>query len=124
MTDSDIFDEFEKLWESYRAHSEAAHKLTTPNSEDDEFIRMAIIGFTIHQTIDKWRPDHRVLAIDYLDSMNQPEDTSKMKKFTMLAFGTVLGLYSSWKIDERGYRIGNILIPGFVMSKGASINTL
>jgi len=115
MTDSEIYDEYEKLWADYSNFCEAANHITIEDAEADDFVRMAIIGFANHQIIDKWRPDHAVIAMDYMNELISEEDTLKNKKFTMLAIGTILGLYSSYKIDERVYRIGLILIPGFIM---------
>ena len=47
-----------------------------------------------------------------------------MKKFSMLALGSLLGLYAAGKIDDRVYRLGFILLPGFIMGKGAAVETL
>ncbi len=100
MTDSDIFDEFQRLWGSYRVCSDAAAQLATPNFEDDEF------------------------AQEYLAECDHLKDTSKTKKFAMLALGALLGLYSAGKIDDRVYRLGYILLPGFIMGKGGAVEAL
>ena len=42
----------------------------------------------------------------------------------MLALGLLLGRYSSGKIDDRVYRLGYILLPGFVMGKGGDIDRI
>src|SRR6266540_653934 len=77
MTDSDIFDEFERLWGSYRVCSDAAAQLATPNFEDDEFMRMAIVAFSYHQKTEEWHRQHWKFAQEYLAECDHFKDTSK-----------------------------------------------
>ncbi|ADO00798.1 hypothetical protein Gbem_4097 [Citrifermentans bemidjiense Bem] len=124
MTESDLFDEFERLWRCYRVCCEVAVTLKTPNAEDDEFIRMAIVGFSYHDRTENWNHDHYKIAKNYLDECAGLGDSAQEKKFNLLVIGALLGLYSSGKIDEKIYRIGYILLPGFVMAKGGAVNEL
>ena len=124
MTDSDTFDEFERLWGSYRVCSDAAAQLATPSFEDDEIMRMAIVGFSYQQKTEEWHREHWKLAQENLAECDHLKDTSKTKKFAMLALGALLGLYSAGKIDDRVYRLGYILLPGFIMGKGGAVEAL
>lgn len=124
MNASGIFDEFERLWASYRFCAEEADRLSTPNAEDDEFIKMAIVGFSYHQKTEEWRQEHWKLAKQYLAESSDLGDSSKTKKFAMLALGTLLGLYSAGKIDDRVYWHGHVLLPGFILNKGGAVGAL
>lgn len=124
MTGSDLFDEFERLWTSFRTCSATARHLATPNAEDDEFIKMAIVGFSYHQRTEEWQHEHWKLTKEYLGECERLEDGEKTKKFAMLAFGALLGLFSAGKIDDRLYQLGCILLPGFILSKGGATETL
>ena len=124
LTESDIFDEYERLLNCYTDCCKAAENIASPNHEDNRFIKMAIVGFSFHQTTENWAPGHYTIAKRYLDESEDLEDAENTKRFNMLALGALLGLYSSGKIDDRVYRVGYILIPGFVMSKGNAINEI
>jgi hypothetical protein len=124
MTESEIFDEFERLWRNYRQCCAAAAELNSSNAVDDEFIKMAIVGFSFHQRTDEWHSRHYELVKGFLDEYDQPDDTVELKKFAMLGHGALLGLYSAGKIDDRVYRLGYILLPGFIMGKGGAIDSL
>jgi len=124
MNDSGIYDEYERLWRCYSVCCHSADALKSPNPHDDEFIKMAIVGFSYHDKTENWKQCHFDLAKAYLDESLRLGDTVKTAKFSLLALGALLGLYSSGKIDERHYGIGYALLPGFVMSKGGEIEML
>jgi hypothetical protein len=124
MTEADIYGEFERLWDSFAVCVQAADHLNSPNPEDDPFVKVAIVGFLCHDQANNWRYDHYAVTKKYLIACEELGDSPNTKRFNMLALGDLLGLYSSGKIDERVYRIGYALLPGFVMGKGDSINRL
>jgi hypothetical protein len=124
MTESDIFDEFQKLWRSFSICCQAAETLDSPDPEDDQFIKMAIVGFSYHDKTENWEHGHFKLARQYDDESARLGDSDNLRKFNLLALGSILGLYSAGKIDERLYRLGYALLPGFVMSKGGEVDKL
>jgi hypothetical protein len=121
-TERDVYDEFERLWCCYASCLTAADSLGSPNPEDNSFIKLAIVGFSHHDNVRNWQPRHYQIAREYLDECEKLDDSDNTKRFNMLALGALLGLYSSGKIDDRVYRIGYILLPGFVMAKGDAID--
>jgi hypothetical protein len=124
MTERDIFDEFERLWTCYAACAASADHLRSPNPQDGTFIKMAIVGFSYHDKTENWQFGHYRIVEEYLAECEKLGDSDSVKRFNMLALGSLLGLYSSGKIDDRIYRIGYILLPGFVMGKGGGIDTI
>jgi hypothetical protein len=124
VNESDIFDEFERLWTSFDTYCQSAELLHSPDPHDDQFIRMAVIGFSCHDDIKNWRQDHFKIAREYADESIQLGDSTRLTKFNLLALGALLGLYSTSKLDDRLYRIGYALLPGFVMGKGNAVDTL
>ncbi len=124
MTESDIFDEYQRMWDSFRRCCEAANSLNTPNPEDDIFIKMAIVGFSHHQKTESWEHDNYRVAKQYLDEGTSLGDSETMRKFNLLALGALMGLYASGKIDQRVYSIGYCLLPGFVLGKGGAVENL
>ncbi len=124
MSESDIFDEFERLWRSFAASCQSAETLNSPNREDDQFIKMAIVGFSYHDKTGNWQQGHFTIARKYADECARLGDPPKLKKFNLLALGALLGLYSAGKVDDRLYGIGYALLPGFVLSKGSEVETL
>jgi len=124
MSESEILEEFERLWRNFGVCCRSATSLDSPNPQDNDFIKMAIIGFSYHDKTENWRQDHFEIAHRYLTDCEGLGDTEKTKRFNLLALGALLGLYSSGRIDDRLYGIGYALLPGFVMSKGNEIEKL
>ncbi len=124
MSESDIFDEFERLWRSFAVCSRAAETLDSPNREDDQFIKVAIVGFSYHDKTENWHQGHFKIAKQYSGESARLGDPPKLRKFNLLAVGALLGLYSAGKVDDRVYGIGYALLPGFVLSKGSEVDRL
>jgi len=118
MSETEIFEEFERLWQSYSVCCDSAKTLNSPNPQDDEFVKMAIVGFSYHDKTENWKRGHFKIATDYRDECIRLGDAAKTVKFNLLALGALLGLYASERIDDRLYHVGYALLPGFVMSKG------
>ena len=124
MSESDIFDEFERLWRSFAVSCQSAEALESPNPQDDQFIKMAIIGFSHHDKTENWQQGHFSIARQYADECARLGDPANLRKFNLLALGSLLGLYSAGKVDDRLYGIGYALLPGFVMGKGIEVERL
>lgn len=124
MNESDVMDEYERLWDSFTACQEAAAGLESPNPEDRGPIKMAIVGFSHHDKTENWAHGHFEIAKRYLDEEDALGDSMVMKEYNMLALGALLGMYSAAKIDDRVCGIGCALLPGFVMGKGGEIERL
>lgn len=114
MTDSDIYAEFEYLWEHLEEIVERALLLDVP---DPSIIKVAIAGFRRHQAAEEWKKGHLDIVVQHAKQLFDLDAEDLELEFSMMAHGALLGLYSSGKIDDRLYRIGYILITGFVMKK-------
>ncbi len=124
VSESDIHDEYERLWENYTTCLECADSLDSPNADDNRFIKMAIIGFSYHDATSSWSADNFEIASRYLAESESLDDLDSMKLYSMLALGSLLGMYSAGKIDDHVYRIGYALLPRFVMGKGGAVHEL
>ena len=124
MSESDIFDEFERLWQSFDVCRQSAESLDSPNPQDDQFMKMAIVGFSYHDKTENWQQGHFKIAREYADECLRLGDEANVAKFNLLALGALLGLYSSGKLDDRLYRTGYALLPGFALSKGGEVERL
>ena len=118
MTESDIFDDFERRWQAASGCWLTACNLTSPNLEDSNLIKMAIVGFSYHDKTENWAVGHYKIAERHLKESEDVGDSEDIRKFNMLVLGSLLGMYSVGKIDERLYGIGYALLPGFVLGKG------
>jgi hypothetical protein len=118
MNERQVFDEFQKLRDCFGTCCEAADRLQSPNPEDNMYIKMAIVGFFYHDKTENWSQEHYRIVREYLNECEELNDPERIRRFNMLALGALLGLYSSGKIDDRVYRLGYILLPGFVLAKG------
>lgn len=114
----ELFDDFEQLLANYSACLECADGLESPNPEDSRFTKMAIVGFSHYEDTSNWQRGHFEIASDYLaesESIDLPEGA---KLYSMLALGALLGMHSAGQIDDRVFRVGLALLPGFVFYKG------
>jgi len=93
MNESDIYDEYERLWNSYDACCQSAESLRPMRPHDDEFVRMAIVGFSFHEKIERLRDSHLRFVRDYHDECDQLGDSTKARKFSLLALGALLGMH-------------------------------
>jgi hypothetical protein len=50
--------EFGRLLSGFSIAHDAARHLTTPNREDDDNIKMAIVGFSYHRATEDWSRQH------------------------------------------------------------------
>jgi hypothetical protein len=117
MVDADITDEFRRLWSVRDACREAALAISSPNPEDDDLVKLAIVGFSYHQKTEDWRREHWREAKDLLDEFDETDASAAAKEFAMLAFGALLGLRSSGQLDDRGLSLGCAVLPGFIALK-------
>lgn len=120
----DTFDpmaEFEHLLSGFAQLQRAAHELQSPNSGDDEFIKIAIIGFSLHEKMERWGRSHyefiKARRIGELSDENldwYEEFAPSVAAFSCLALGAMQGLYSRGQIDDTEFLHGDALLPGFI----------
>jgi len=65
---------------------------------------------------ENWQNDIARLS-DVLERVGRSRRFRRHSKYNMLALGVLLGLYSAGKIDDRLYRTGYFLLPGFVIGR-------
>ena len=124
MNESDIMNEYRRLWDSFASCREVAEEFESPNPEDDGPIKMAIVGFSFHDRTENWARGHFEIAKQYLDESVGLGASLPAQEFSMLALGALLGMYSASKIDDRLYGAGYALLPGFVLASGAEVDKL
>lgn len=117
LSQSDVFEEFEHLLTAFPACLSTADSLESPNAEDNRFIKMAIAGFDRHDPAVNWAYGHFEVARSYLDETESLGDSDSIKLYSLLALGTLLGMYSAGKIDERVYNVCHATLPGFILLK-------
>ncbi len=116
MTDSDIYPEFEDLWKNLDS---LVDETGVWDSDKPDILEFAVFGFRRHQKAEEWMEGHLRIAALYAKGLFEMDTPDEEMEFSLIALGTLLGLFSSGRIDERLYRIGYILIPGFLMAKQA-----
>jgi len=117
ITEANILTEFNRLWDVVPQSWQMACNLVSPNEEDSDILKMAMIGFSCHDKMENWKQGHFKIAQCYLKECDSLGDSEDMKKINMLLLGALLGMYSAGKIDDGLYRTGYILLPGFVMGR-------
>jgi hypothetical protein len=114
-------DEFARLLSAFPDARSAARQLTTPNREDDDDIKMAIVGFSYHRATEDWSRRHYEFIRSRCDGelsddalQEHGEAAAIFRSFACLALGALLGLRDSSQIDETGFVLGDAQLPGFM----------
>src|SRR5690242_14870880 len=107
-------DEFARLLNVFPVARDAARRLATPNREDDDNIKMAIVGFSYHRATEDWARGHYEFIRCRCDGELSDEalyDHGKaagnFRSFACLALGALLGLRDSSQIDETRFALGD-----------------
>lgn len=119
----DLTVEFSSNLQSFEKLLKVSQEIQTPNSEDDEFIKAAIVGFSKYAPTEQWTRDHYVFIKKYRDSDYSDESLAcfhgrqarKMALFVCLCLGTLLGMFQSEKITEDEFVIAEAQLPGYLM---------
>jgi len=115
----DCFDEFERLLVNFA--SLRAKTAALAEAREDEFIKIARVGFSVHGAPREWREKHATIIADYVRDCRSQGDSERVLLFYALAHGMILGAYASKLLDDDSYRQAWILLPGFVMGKTREI---
>jgi len=122
MNAPDLRAEFESLLAAFETLREAAVFLVTPNSEDDVFVRAAIVGFARYCHPDAWARGHLQcvqkkrqgdMSDESLAFLYGPESNA-YAILACLFLGALLGMFQAEKITEEEFRTGEALLPGFL----------
>lgn len=114
-------DEFARLLNAFPIARDAARRLTMPNAEDDDDIKMAIVGFSYHQATEYWSHQH----YEFIRSRCEGELSDRalhshgdaaaiFRAFACLALGALIGMHGSQQIDDTGFELGDAQLPGFM----------
>ena len=122
MSGRELRAEFESLLVAFEEQREAAACLVTPNSEDDVFVRAAIVGFARSCDPDAWARGH----LQFIQERRQGDASDESLAFlygpesnayailACLFLGALLGMFQAEKITEEEFRLGEALLPGFL----------
>lgn len=124
-------DEFARLLSAFPVARDAARRLITPNREDDDDIKMAIVGFSYHRATEDWSRQH----YEFIQSRCEGELSDRalhehgeaaaiFRAFACLALGALLGLRDSRQIDDTGFALGDAQLPGFMYAHLPAIDEL
>lgn len=116
MTDSDIYAEFEDIWKHLDS---LVDETGVWDSDKPDILEFSAFGFRRHQVPEEWKEGHLRIAARYAKELFEIDAPDAEMEFSLIALGSLLGLYSKGLIDDRLYRIGYILIQGFLMAKQA-----
>jgi hypothetical protein len=98
-----------------------ARQLQSPNSEDELAIRVAIVGFSYHASIEQWSVDHYKFLKGRIDPEFALENladyqpiSQNIRLFAALCFGYLLGLYQTYKVTGQELQVLEAQIPGLI----------
>ena len=114
--------EFQALFDGFKRYRESARDLQSPNQDDDEYVRAAIVGFSRHSETEEWARGHFEFIHDYRRGDYSDESLEVLygdhagdyALFACLCLGSLLGLFQSGKITDEEFRIAEAQLPGFM----------
>lgn len=126
--DFDPFAEFDRLLAGFSHHRKVTHTAAWTISENDEFVRLAFVGFALHQLSERWSREHAEFikaqrADDWSnESLDWYEQAAQdVGAFAGLAFGALLGLHSRGAISDTEFLHATALLPGFISLNNVQI---
>jgi hypothetical protein len=121
--------DYESLLAGFNRFRNAAVALDSPNPEDDDFVRMAIVGFSLNAPTAAWSRQH----LDYVRSAHQADFSDNQLEFLHgvqahsyalfagLSLGYLLGLRESGRLSDDELTVGEAQLPGFMAGAVGSI---
>ena len=114
---------FDELSRRFAELSRAAGDLSTPNLEDDLYVRHAIVGFGLFCSVALWSQEHFSLVSQRLEhdlsleSLRDffKEDAISVRLFSCLALGALLAKYQAGELDDSGFMLGDAHLPGYIL---------
>lgn len=113
------FDEFRRRFPTYRR---VALELASPNPEDDEFVRAAIVGFSRHAPTENWGSDH----FEFLRQRRERDYSCESLSFlygdrwrdsallACMSLGCLLGLFQVGRITDEEFLVAELQLPGMM----------
>jgi len=115
------FMQMKQLVDTFWRDMELASGIKSPNPEDDDCIKAAIIGFSYESATEDWNIKHfdfikskleRNYSSDILDFYGN--DGPIVAKFACLCYGYLLGMYQAGKIDDQSFGESEAQLPGLI----------
>jgi hypothetical protein len=119
---------FQQMLADFAAHVHTAKRIQSPNADDDIYVKLAVVGFSLNRDSHEWCITHFQYIRDNYDAgyseqvspLYGPEREAEAM-FACLCMGLLLGMHGAGKIDDRVFLWGEMLLPGFILSKGSEI---
>jgi hypothetical protein len=110
----------------------AAGGLESPNPEDDDYVKLAIVGFSIHAPTEGWGVDEfdafqELRASEFTDDVLEDEgaDAKVYERFGCVCIGVVLGLKHNGTIQtEEQFALAHAISMAFMIEHAPKIYRL
>jgi hypothetical protein len=123
--------EFDRLLSEFAPSLATARELESLNPEDDEFVKLAVVGFSLHEEMELWRREHYEFIKARLEGDISPDNLDwyeeaapSVAAFSCLALGALQGLYNRRNINDAEVLHGEMILPGFTMLHNEQIARL
>jgi alkylation response protein AidB-like acyl-CoA dehydrogenase len=121
MTAQDWQTHFETLLQALPDLIRASRRLESPNPEDDEFVKLGIVGFLQSAPLEQWTRMHCEVIRDlragaYADEQLEwfEESGRAVAQFACVFYGFLLGLDALGHLSEVDRELAQALLPGFI----------
>jgi len=117
-----VFQQLERLAETFKSDVQSAQSLQSPNAEDDLPTKMAIVGFSYNSPTEEWDLGHfeflkerRAREFSHGELIEYGENAENVEFFFALGIGYLLGLYHQNMIGDHDFHVAEIQMLGLVM---------
>jgi hypothetical protein len=112
---------FESLVASFRRDVEMVRDVRSPNPNDDDLIKAAIVGFSYNAPTTSWGSNHfafvrRRLDGDYSEQAVSlyAEQRHAVRLFAAICLGYMLGLYEMGRFTDAECQTVELQLPGII----------
>lgn len=112
------------LLKQFGSFTKVAVEMHSPNAEDDEFIRFAMVGFAEHLSLASWEFEHFEYVRALRDEVMVDDFSNNWRRFTCLAGGYFLGMLVVNLISDAELRVAEIQVPGFMWLHSNTLNPI
>jgi hypothetical protein len=111
-SESEMQSHFQRLCDDLPLARQMPATIESPNPEDDRLVRLALAGYSFHQSVDPWGKDE----LDFVTRRRREvEDFNPLYgEFVCLASGYLLGLYQAGKCRQAECALFEAQLSGFM----------
>jgi hypothetical protein len=110
----------EQMSRNFKQYLELALVVNTPNPEDTEEIKCAIVGFSVYSATENWDRGHYSFVNSRLTEAPEPYER-EVRLLQAMCLGGLCGMAFERSITETEFQLADIQLPGYLLALGGKV---